>query len=298
MRADSVPGELVAGRSIGQSFLCREDRLSRIVVYPGTYGGGRSGRLIFHLAADMAGATDLVTREFPFEVLPDSRPFAIDFPAIADSGGRRYRFWFESPDARPGRSITFWTSTQDVYRAGTLLEDGRASSGDLRFIAETPPPSSSDTLREVFRGDLNIVENLDVRPRAWTEVPATGSAMTLVQPPNVVSRADGGDVAVRQSSPERMEVVATVARAARLVFSEKYDPGRWRARIDGIPVPVTPAHRVLCAVSLAAGRHDVVLEYEDRVVAGSAKVSAASLILALVLLTLGRRHEERTPEAA
>jgi hypothetical protein len=61
---------------------------------------------------------------------------------------------------------------------------------------------------------------------------------------------------------EANRVVVEVEAASRavLVLSDTLQPG-WSAAVDGAPVPVVHANRVMRAVPVPAGRHDVVMTY-------------------------------------
>lgn len=249
-------GELLDGRQVGRSFACPEAGLSQIDLYVATYQRPKHGRLVFHLRSE-PGDDDLVTREFPLETLRDNGRVAIAFPALPDSAGRRYRFWLESPGARTGNAVTLWAN-DDGAPAFRVYVD----RGDRRG------------LREVYAGDLNIIENLDARPAAWIVRDAIGSR----DPDTGVS----GEVSLERPRPEVLIARATLTEPGVLVFSEKFDR-RWRAKVDGRSQDLLRVNDVLCGVRLASGAHRVELMYSHPLVAESALVGAAGLLLVSIL---------------
>src|SRR5690606_25233472 len=78
-----------------------------------------------------------------------------------------------------------------------------------------------------------------------------------------------------------------------LVLSESWYPG-WRARVDGRDVPVFPANIAMVGLPLNAGEHTVQLAYRPRQFLQGAFVSAASLVILVLLLVrrLSGKSEE------
>lgn len=79
--------------------------------------------------------------------------------------------------------------------------------------------------------------------------------------------------------------------AALFVAAYTFDEG-WRARLDGLPLPLHPTAAGQIAAELPAGEHDLVLEYRDRLLPAGAAITLTTLIavLAALLAAPGRRR--------
>jgi uncharacterized membrane protein YfhO len=72
-----------------------------------------------------------------------------------------------------------------------------------------------------------------------------------------------GQAEVRIDKPGRI-VVATRSEARRLlVVNERAFPG-WEARVDGLPVPVTPCYGMFLGCVVPAGGHEVHFDFAPR----------------------------------
>ena len=97
--ANGVPGEIVAGESIGQTFIARYDGLSAVEVHIATLGlaanPGR-GTLVMHLRAGPSSSVDLATVTIPPSQTLDPDPwYTFSFSPIEHSRDRSY-FWVDS----------------------------------------------------------------------------------------------------------------------------------------------------------------------------------------------------------
>ena len=92
-------------------------------------------------------------------------------------------------------------------------------------------------------------------------------------------RADGqdtpGSARLTSDGPQRIAIAVEAATDSWLVLADAWFPG-WTATLDGVPVPVLRANYLVRAVSVPAGRHEVVFSYDPpgyatgRTVSGSA----------------------------
>ena len=73
-----------------------------------------------------------------------------------------------------------------------------------------------------------------------------------------------------------------------LVVARTFDPS-WKARVDGAPVPSRRVDGFLTAVPVPAGEHEVVLSYENRLLAAGAAVTLLALAAVALLLLRGGR---------
>ena len=100
------------------------------------------------------------------------------------------------------------------------------------------------------------------------------------------------EVRVRSYEHGRVDVAVKTAESAILVVGDAIYPG-WRARIDGVEVPLMRANMLFKAVLVPAGAHEVVFSYEPGAFSLGAVISIASLTAllaaAIVLGLKGRR---------
>ncbi len=66
--------------------------------------------------------------------IKDNRYHRFKIPEIKNSQGRKYYFYLEAPNARPGNAITIWCNDEeDKYREGTSIINAEEMEGDLAF---------------------------------------------------------------------------------------------------------------------------------------------------------------------
>lgn len=82
----------------------------------------------------------------------------------------------------------------------------------------------------------------------------------------------GGTVTVAQYTARRIVLEVDAASDALLVASETYYPG-WRAWVDGQPSQILLTDVAFRGIPVAAGRHEVVMEFAPRILWWSAAVS-------------------------
>jgi uncharacterized membrane protein YfhO len=86
----------------------------------------------------------------------------------------------------------------------------------------------------------------------------------------------------------RVRAVVDAPEAARLVVAISYDPG-FRARVDGIGVPVLENALAFVSVPLSAGHHEVELSYRPPLLAVGLGISLLSGLAAILLGAHARR---------
>lgn len=142
---NGVSGELLARRSVGQTFVARYPGLSGVGVVVGTYGRGNgpsAASLVLHLRAGQAPGSgpDLATAALPAgAVLGENQWYFFSFAPIADSQNRPFYVEVESPDGAAGKALTlFWWQQPDgaggdPYPYGTAYLNRKPTRGDLAF---------------------------------------------------------------------------------------------------------------------------------------------------------------------
>ena len=126
-------GEITSTHTVGQTFVATADNLTRLDVLMATYARRNRGPVVFYLRQSPTSAEDLVRIEIEAATIRDNKYRTFRFDPIPDSGGRRFYFFFEAPEAAPGNAVTVWQSAQDVYPDGAAVIDGLPGEGDLAF---------------------------------------------------------------------------------------------------------------------------------------------------------------------
>lgn len=146
---NGVPGELLAGGSLGQTFVAHYDGLSGVELQIGTYEhmtDTTRSTLVMHLRPAPDSPQDIATATLPPDRTIERNPwYAFTFAPIPDSQGKTYYAIIEAPDGLPGQSMTvFWFQPQprgDPYAGGVAYRDGTPTPGDLAFgLQYSAPP--------------------------------------------------------------------------------------------------------------------------------------------------------------
>jgi hypothetical protein len=138
---NGIPGELVAGGSIGQTFVAEYDGLSGVDVRLGTYGrqaDPHRATLVMHLRADPAAKDDIATATLPpSTVLDENGWYRFSFPAIEGSRGKKYYMQVDSPDGTLANGLgLYWFKPiplGDPYPLGVAYLNGKGTKADLTF---------------------------------------------------------------------------------------------------------------------------------------------------------------------
>jgi hypothetical protein len=95
-------------------------------------------------------------------------------------------------------------------------------------------------------------------------------------------------VAVVGYEPQRVELRANLDRPGLVILADTYYPG-WRLTVDGKGAPIYRANRMMRAAAVPAGVHTLVYTYEPGSFRLGAAISAAGLVVLLVLGGLSSR---------
>ena len=173
------------------------------------------------------------------------------------------------------------------------------------------PIAASPSYRIGFLGDIKVYENQLVRDRIFSVGrvrPADDGQEMLelmrrddFEPQEEASvladewRRYGfddvdhpGSVTVINFEPGRIDATYKGSTPALLVLTESHYPG-WRAFIDGEEAPILLTNLMYQGVVSPAGEHSVEFRFEPASVRIGQMISAASVILAVLLLALRRR---------
>jgi Bacterial membrane protein YfhO len=151
--------------------------------------------------------------------------------------------------------------------------------GDLRlFVRPNEVPRSLVVFNATPVADereaLARLAQTDFDPNR--EVVLEGTPLATRGPAAVGIQPDPAD-------PQRWRAHVSMPQPGYLLQREAYYPG-WRARVDGVDVPVLRADAVFRAVHIPAGEHDVDLFFDSESFTRGALISLAGLIVIILVL--------------
>lgn len=126
-------GEIQGDKKVGQTFAASYDKLTAVELLMANYRRELTGEIIFHLKERIEAPEDIVVRKVEAGRIKDNHYFQYVFPEIPDSGGKKYYFYIEAPEAKPGNAATVWCNQEDKYFDGEKIVNGKATEGDLTF---------------------------------------------------------------------------------------------------------------------------------------------------------------------
>lgn len=165
--------------------------------------------------------------------------------------------------------------------------------------------------RLLLSGDVKMYENLDVLPRAyvvhsWSWQPDTQAAVNylgsatfdprreavIAGEGEAVSLAsdDADSVSFERYEPEQAWLSVSTGEPGLLVLSDAYYPG-WTATIDGNEAEILQVNGLFRGLFVPAGQHEVRFEFAPSAFANGRLVSAAALMIWVILVWMARRRQ-------
>jgi len=132
-------GEIVTGRSVGQTFQAYHDGLNGVEVLLATYNRANTEPVVFHLRSSPESAADLRTVTTPAADIADNEFHHFAFDPIHDSKGQRFYFFLDSPTSTPGNALTAWLGDGESYQDGSAYIDGRPAESQMAFNLRYAP---------------------------------------------------------------------------------------------------------------------------------------------------------------
>lgn len=125
--------ELIAGHSHGQRFQAARANLCGIELLVGTFARINTGDLVLRLRPSPGAIEDLARATVPAVALHDGAFYRFGCPPIADSAGRVFYVFVESPNSVHGDAVTLWARKGRLGHAGGRYEDGVPAPGELVY---------------------------------------------------------------------------------------------------------------------------------------------------------------------
>jgi len=164
-------GEILPGRTFGQTFISQQPNLCRIDVLLATYRRTNNCDLTFRLQAGFPGGEEVTAITVKGASVQDNKWHTFRFPPPLDSKRRTYYFSLESANAAPGNALTAYCSL-GPYEFGQRYENGRPLDGSLAFrtyyLTPTPDELRVAELRELRQELQELSARLEQqRQRKW-----------------------------------------------------------------------------------------------------------------------------------
>jgi uncharacterized membrane protein YfhO len=187
---------------------------------------------------------------------------------------------------------------------------------NVRFLLSRTPVESEQFTKIAELPGRTVYENRSALPRFFLvsriqQAANLEQAIAFLQSqefdPRAIAVVEG---AVAFSEPARGEPAGTVRvveyrsprvvldvespQPAFLVTSEAHYPG-WRAFLDGVETPIAMTNAAFRGLPVPAGRHRVEMRFEPAILARSAAVSIAGLVLLAAAVLFGDRKRSGKP---
>ena len=148
-----VAGEVAGGAVVSQTFRIDAPGFHRLRVYPRPFAQSVSGDVVFVLKEITGGVERELYRLIrPAAAVVRAGAYDLDFPAIAQSEGRRYRLEVRAPNAPAGQGIGLWATNAERHAGGVLFVHGKEQWGDLAFDASAASSTAYDYLDRPLGG--------------------------------------------------------------------------------------------------------------------------------------------------
>lgn len=122
------------GQTIGQSFVGSADNLSGIKLFTRNPNLANREPITLHLKENPTADKDLASVAFSGANVGWDYALRIQFAPIADSKGKSFYFFLESPTTEASQAIEFGYNQNNNYKNGEAFVNEKATGGDLFFI--------------------------------------------------------------------------------------------------------------------------------------------------------------------
>lgn len=122
-------GEISAGNVVEQTFISEKGKLRSVSILMATYMRKNSSDLKFSLLDE--NRREVFHKMVDAGMLEDNKLYDFTFPAVANSGAKKFSVEITAITGSPGNAVTAWMSKSDIYPNGTLTINGKSVDGDL-----------------------------------------------------------------------------------------------------------------------------------------------------------------------
>jgi fibro-slime domain-containing protein len=282
-------GELIPGRSLGQTFRAQEDYLTGIRIFFSRFPRSFQGEAVFKLKEAPGDSTDLY--RIPLNMTQIRGVYHwITFPPIANSKGRSFYFEVSGLTGSSGQVPTLWVNERDIYPDGQAYIDGKPIAGDLGFAVYSL--SSHASFTKIYEGEVKIYKNNNAFPRAFVVHQAEiipdkekilarlaedsfdlRSTIILEEnlPTPILEELESirplnstlqtaEPVNILQYESTRIRIKTRLEQPGFLVLADAYYPG-WRTYVNGQERKIYLTDYFLRSVFLEKGDHEVEFRY-------------------------------------
>lgn len=143
-----------------------------------------------------------------------------------------------------------------------------------------------------FVNDVKMVKNADEEINALTSFSPAETAIVDKRfeadlKGHIITKDSTSSISLTEYKPNHLTYESNTGSDQLAVFSEIYYDKGWNAYIDGKPAPYFRANYVLRAMIVPSGKHKIEYRFEPTVYRTGEKISLASSLLLIVLLTGG-----------
>ena len=124
-------GEIIDGKVVSQEFTVKDDNISSIDVYFGTYNKKNTGKLIFNLKENNQSGKILFSQDVDIASIQDNADFRFNLDKITVSKEEKLCLTIETPHSKNGNAVTLWYNSK--VDNGTLFMSNKNISGTLRY---------------------------------------------------------------------------------------------------------------------------------------------------------------------
>jgi hypothetical protein len=184
-------------------------------------------------------------------------------------------------------------SRQWIAREGWQLLRNRAAMPRCWIVHSAvpirPTARGSPQRAEMIRTLIGSSGSRDRDPNAFGSIDLKQTALVETDEPTLLSGLIGHpstepseSITITKAEPQSVEIDAKLTRPGLVILGDLYYPG-WKLKIDGHPAPILRTNRMMRGAIVAAGKHQLVYDYQPDSFWIGSLVSLAGLAVVGVL---------------
>ncbi len=231
----------------------------------------------YGMMMNLAAGIPVETNPRAFMLMPDAQRETINWTLLEIWNCRIALSYVEIK--HPAIEIAkYWDITSEGATRRLYAYRLKNPAGQIRFSQPLVLPADAPLEKQAI-----VLASGNFAPRTMATVLEDPFAHLTGSQTNVAPLADlKQSIQITKKSSGRYELDAQTPQLTLLVFAESYYPG-WRARVDGVSVPVIAANMAQCAIALPPGKHHVEFFYRPTQFDRGLFVSLVSLLLTMAL---------------